>query len=77
MKPTKVPTPSQNAIDKLEELNFDFPEIDVPDVELPDLPVDVSAPEAPTFPELSLPEDTVAEIDIPAAQLPTEIFDLG
>ena len=81
MKPGKAPNPSLQAIDKLAELEFEFPEAGIPDdVDLPDvpeLPTEVSAPEAPELPELYLPEQAMADILIPAAQLPTDIFDLG
>ena len=77
MKPDKMPNPSQVAIDKFEELEFEFPEAGMPeDAGMPELPEMLVRPTAPTLPVLTLPEQAVAEFDIPAAELPIEIFDI-
>lgn len=76
MKPDKMPNPSQVAIDKFEELEFEFPEAGMPeDAGMPELPEMSVRPTAPTFPELTLPEQAMADVEIPAAELPMEIFD--
>ncbi len=81
MKPETKPNPSQKAIDKLFELGIDFPEAGPPvDAGMPDLPVlpeNMFPIDAPVLPELTLPEEAMADIEIPAAILPTDIFDLG
>ncbi len=81
MKPNMKPNPSQKAIEKLFELELDFPEVGAPDdagmPDLPEQPESVFPIEAPVFPDLSLPAEAMAEVEIPAAVLPTEIFDLG
>ncbi len=81
MKPANLPNASQKARDVLAELELEFPEVGAPEnVELPDLlelPVGVSSLEAPILPDLTLPEQAMSEIEIPAAMLPMEVFDLG
>ncbi|UWR02918.1 hypothetical protein K3740_18055 [Ruegeria conchae] len=78
MKPDMRPNPSQKAIEKLFELGIDFPEVGPPaDAGMPELPEHVFPIEAPDLPDLTLPEEAMADIEIPAAILPTDIFDLG
>ena len=68
-----MPNPSQKAMDKLAELEIELPEAGMPeDAGMPELPV---KPTAPTLPELTLPEQAMADVEIPAAELPIEIFD--
>ena len=78
-KPEKLPNPSQKALDKLDELDLEFPEVDFPQNDnMPDLPdVPMASPELPELPVLDLPEQALSDVEIPAAQLPTDLFDLG
>ncbi len=78
MKPDMRPNPSLKAIEKLSELGIDFPEVGPPaDAGMLELPELVFPIEAPELPDLTLPEEAMADIEIPAANLPTDIFDLG
>ena len=76
MKPTTMPNPSQQAMEKFQELDFDFPEAGMPDnVEVPELPDLSVQPTAPTLPTPTLPEHAMAEVDLPTPELPMEPFD--
>lgn len=76
-KPEKMPNPAEAALDKFKELDFDFPEAGAPeDVGMPELPEMPMKPMAPAMPELALPEQAMADVEIPSADLPIEIFDI-
>ena len=75
MKPAVLPNASETAKSKLAELELEF--------RTPAMPEDLGMPEdvattpmAPTLPELSLPGQAGAEVEIPAASLP-DIFDIA
>ncbi len=81
-----VPMASETAVEKLAGLDKTLPEVTLPDH--PDMPDDdalaladqATVPElpeaaSPDFPDLSLPEQAHADIDIPNAHLPDFFFD--
>ncbi|WP_425084040.1 hypothetical protein [Ruegeria profundi] len=81
MKTKKLPNPLQKAIDKLLELDLAFSDLDIPEsAEAPnflEIPASVFPLEAPVLLDISLPKNAMADIEIPAAVLPSDVFDLG